>query len=243
MRVSTMVGMLVMMFATGAPMVFAQHSCGSHSSDWHQHENDGYWQSWFKIEIWEPDYSANEVENLITDEWQELIRLEFTNDDCDSTTVQVDQEVTFDHSITIDWGGEITASAEGGAKLWFWKCKADVGAKVSWNRTGTSTKTETFSVKQTKGLSECKYIEFYYDIREVHKEYEMDYARARFKCRDHHKNELGGWWYCDARKVTMEGRGYTLQRTGWENGKKICSCENGIAVPLDDDSGSTGDGQ
>jgi hypothetical protein len=196
----------------------------------------------------------NEEEELITDEWVGLLqRQQHKNQSCDPTTITVTREASFTHSVAINWGGEITASAEGAAKLWFWKVQAEVGAKVFWNRTGEDTEVEKFSIEHTKDLGPCKYIEFFYNVRKVHKKYTAHFARAEFRCRDHHTGLMGPWHLCDFRPVSAEGQGYISQSMGWENETKICDCgTDGIAFnhvdfnadgqPIVNGGGSTGNG-
>lgn len=218
----------------GTDLAFAQHSCGRHTSDWHQHENDGYIQSWFKIVDWRPNYVSNETETMVEDEWLSLHKLFHANESCETDRIKFTTNSTFQHSVTTNWGGEIHADAVGTAKLWFWRCQGAVGAKVEWHRSGTSVNTEKIEVTIEHGVAKCRSERFYYEVRKMHQRIEFEYARARFRCKDFHKKKVGSWQLCENRKVEINGHGYISARSGWKFIELLCECDNGVPVPLED---------
>lgn len=220
-----------------APIDLCGQSCGHHSRLRHQHLNDGYWRSYFELEVWSPHFVRNESETTLFDSWVALVQGSHPNEDCAVSNISIKHTKTFEHSVEIVWGGEISASAEGAAKLWFWRCKAAVGAKVDWHRSGKSTETESLEISVEKGVLPCQTVDFYYEIRKMEKRFESDYARARSKCRDHKKGVLSPWHYCNDRHVTVTGRGYVDLRTGWRNAEKLCDCVDGVPVFPPDESG------
>ena len=227
LRLAVVVGFVISALPYQVGTAQDYHVCGNHSTGWHSHEGDGYVFAWWKIEFWRPNVLWDINETTVTDDWAELIqRLKTKNESCSPETVSVQRDVSFTHKVDITWGAEITGSVEGLVQLWFTDIQANVGAKVTWNRTGSDTKVESFSIKHEKQLAPCRYIEFFYEVRKVHKEYSAKFARSEFWCRDHSTNDKGPNFLCDVRMVYGEGQGYIRQRTGWENEQKICDCDS-----------------
>ncbi len=232
LRLAVVVGFVISALPYQVGTAQDYHVCGNHSTGWHSHAGDTYYWPCWKIISWDDDVFWSRTEKTVFDGSEGLFqRIQHTNDSCSESTLAFSREVGFEHVVEIDWGAEISAEVEGAARLWFRDVQATVGARVNWNISGKDTNYEKFSVHQSKQVMPCRYIEFFYEVRKVHKEFTSKYARAEFHCRDHHANRDSDSYLCDVKDIKAFGRGYISQRTGFENETKICDCTpEGIVI-------------
>lgn len=218
----------------------AQHECGCHSSNWHSHDDDGYWQSWWKIIEWEPHYVWDVQLVSSNDEWIRLVDRVHTNHDCDPTDVGVSVTASVTHSVTVARNYEFGGNFEWAAGVLFAKTKVEAHAKVTFNNSWTDTNTETIEISTSKLLSPCKRVRYFFDKFRRDRVLVMDAADAFFTCKDFYTGETETF-SCRRGKLKSTGTGWDEVQDGWVFMGKVCKCVDGSPVPLDpNDAGYDG---
>lgn len=224
-----------------APAV-AQHECGCHSSNWHSHEGDGYWQNWWKIVEWEAEYVYDLELIGASDEWSRLVNRIHTNHDCVPSNAGNSVTTKVIHSVAVSGGFEIGGKLEWAAGTLFAKCKLEAHAKVTGNETWTDTEEETIEITSSKDVSPCTRVRYFYDKFRRDRAFVMDAADARFVCRDFHSGKTEAY-SCNRGELRSNGTGWDEVQDGWIFDGKLCKCVNGIPVPLrPGDPGFNGEG-
>lgn len=200
------------------------HSCNGHTSTWHQHAGDGYWQSWWKITTWEPEYVIATLPKKSVTEWERLVDRIHSNFDCDPSEASVAVEHTVTHTVSVGGDFEIGGRLEWAAGALFAKCQAEAHAKVSFNRQYTDSEQETIRINSSKLIGPCKQVQYVYDKLRRERGYEVEAADARFTCTDHYTGN-SVTYYCNRGKLVGDGVGWNEVQDGWKFLKYICNCD------------------
>ena len=208
-----------------------KHQCGRHSTDWHQHDRDGYWFSEWKIVKWNPKPVYSTKIKKLEEGYERLLMRYHTNEDCEPSEISVATTQTVTHSVTVSGEYEVGGSLEFAADLAFAEAKTQVHAKVTFAGSYEESNEEKVEISAKKVVAPCKKVYYFYDRFKRKRRVFVDAADVEFTCKDFYTGKTKTFT-SNRSTLVADGVGWTDISDGWRFVRFVCSCEGDVVVPL-----------